>query len=164
MTTRLLKPQRKARACGNCTHFAPNGTAFVHRAKGGIYHAIGEQARGECRRGLRSPTARRERPSGRMSSPATSAARFERPETKSGSEAGVSNVVAFPSPLVSDRTPPAVEVIVARLRIFGLRGFACPPPIHRLERTSDEWHALADARAYAKRHGIPSRCCASRWP
>ena len=46
---RFIKPPRKARACANCIHFASNGTAYVHRPVGGIYHAIGEQARGDCR-------------------------------------------------------------------------------------------------------------------
>lgn len=82
MTTRLLKPQRKARACGNCTHFAPNGTAFVHRAKGGIYHAIGEQARGECRARPPKPS----RKTGEAVWPDVVASDFcgvfERPETK----------------------------------------------------------------------------------
>lgn len=66
------------------------------------------------------------------------------------------NVIAFPSPMVSDRTPAAVEVIVAPVADMWVAWLRLPAgQFIALERTSDEWHALADARAYARRHAIP---------
>ena len=68
----------------------------------------------------------------------------------------MTNVVAFPSPMVSDRTPAAVEVIVAPAANLWVAWLRLPAgQFIALERTSDQWHALADARAYARRHSIP---------
>jgi hypothetical protein len=70
----------------------------------------------------------------------------------------MSNVISFPVRMVDERTPPAVEVIVAPIPaadiwVAWLR-LSCGRFI-ALERTSDHWHALSDARAYARRHAIP---------
>ena len=46
---RLISPSRKARACGNCVHFAPTGTVFVTGPTSGGRYATIEQLHGECR-------------------------------------------------------------------------------------------------------------------
>lgn len=65
------------------------------------------------------------------------------------------SIVPFPSPLSNERTPAAVEVIVAPLADLWVAWLRHPTGRYiALERTPDEWHALSDARTYAKRHGI----------
>ncbi|WP_267428233.1 hypothetical protein [Methylobacterium sp. GC_Met_2] len=68
----------------------------------------------------------------------------------------MSKVVAFPSPMSTQRTPVAVEVIVAPAADLWVAWLKLPDGrFVALERTPDDWHAMSDARAYAKRHGIP---------
>ena len=68
----------------------------------------------------------------------------------------MNNVVAFPSPMSNRRTPVAIEVIVAPAADLWVAWLRLPcGRFVALERTPDEWHALADARAYAARHAIP---------
>lgn len=70
----------------------------------------------------------------------------------------MTNVISFPVRMVDERTPPAVEVIVAPIPAANVWVAWLRLPCGRfiaLERTSDRWHALSDARAYARRHAIP---------
>lgn len=68
----------------------------------------------------------------------------------------MTKIVAFPSPMVNDRTPVAVEVIVAPVADIWVAWLRLPCGRYiALERTSNHWHALADARAYAARHSVP---------
>ncbi|MCJ2052611.1 hypothetical protein [Methylobacterium sp. J-070] len=68
----------------------------------------------------------------------------------------MTNVVAFPSPMSNQRTPIAIEVVVAPLCDLWVAWLRLPTGYYTaLERTPDEWHALRDARAYAARHNIP---------
>lgn len=68
----------------------------------------------------------------------------------------MTNVIAFPSPLSTRKTPIAVEVIVAPQVDMWVAWLRLPTGYYTaLERTPDEWHALRDARAYAARHNIP---------
>lgn len=67
----------------------------------------------------------------------------------------MTNVVPFPSRMVDERTPPATEVIVAPVADMWVAWLRLPAgQFIALERTSDEWRALADARAYARRHAV----------
>ncbi|TXN76072.1 hypothetical protein FV228_01540 [Methylobacterium sp. WL18] len=68
----------------------------------------------------------------------------------------MSKIVAFPSPLSTRKTPIAVEVIVAPQVDMWVAWLRLPTGYFTaLERTLDEHHAMSDARAYAKRYGIP---------
>ncbi|MCJ2067354.1 hypothetical protein MKK75_00805, partial [Methylobacterium sp. J-030] len=67
------------------------------------------------------------------------------------------SVVAFPSPMSTQRTPVAVEVIVCPTAGVWISWLLLPCGRYvALERTPDKEHALRDARAYsARHHGIP---------
>lgn len=68
----------------------------------------------------------------------------------------MTNVVVFPSPLATRKTPIAIEVIIAPQADLWVAWLRLPTGYFiALERTPDEQHAMSDARAYAKRYGIP---------